>query len=186
VDNKTKLSDLYLTFAKIGLMTFGGGLAMLPIIEKEVVDNKKWETSEALYDYYAVSQCTPGVIAINVATFVGYNKRKTIGGIIASLGVITPSVIIILLIATTLMQIQNYPLVQSALKGIGIGISAILITTIYKLGKNSVKSILGIILTIISFILCYFLKVSVVWIVLGGIVLGILKARLEVNKKWFT
>jgi len=164
-------------------MTFGGGLAMLPVIEREVVEKKKWETSEALYDYYAVSQCTPGVIAINVATFVGYNKRKTLGGVVASLGVITPSVIIILLIATTLVQIQNIPLVQSALKGIGIGIAAILIPTIYKIGKNSVKSILGIVLAVLSFVLCYFLKVSVIYVVIGGIVLGILKARIEVNKK---
>lgn len=183
MNNKTKLSELYLTFAKIGLMTFGGGLAMLPVIEREVVEKKKWETSEALYDYYAVSQCTPGVIAINVATFVGYNKRKTLGGVVASLGVITPSVIIILLIATTLVQIQNIPLVQSALKGIGIGIAAILIPTIYKIGKNSVKSILGIVLAVLSFVLCYFLKVSVIYVVIGGIVLGILKARIEVNKK---
>lgn len=183
MNNETKLSELYLTFAKIGLMTFGGGLAMLPIIEREVVENKKWETTEALYDYYAVSQCTPGIIAINVATFVGYNKRKTLGGIVASLGVITPSVIIILIIASTLMQIQDIPLVQSALKGIGIGIAAILIPTIYKLGKNSIKSIFGIVLAVISFVLCYFLKVSVVYVVIGAIVLGILKARIEVNKK---
>lgn len=183
MDNKTKLSELYLSFAKIGLMTFGGGLAMLPIIEKEVVDNKKWETAQDLYDYYAVSQCTPGVIAINVATFVGYKQRRLLGGIIASLGVITPSVIIILIIASTLIQIQNIPLVQSALKGIGIGISAILISTIFKMSKNSIKSIIGIVLAIISFILCYFLKISVVYIVIGAIVIGILKARIEVNKK---
>lgn len=167
-------------------MTFGGGLAMLPIIEREVCDNRKWETSEDIYDYYAVSQCTPGVIAINVATFVGYKQRKTIGGIIASLGVITPSVIIILIIATTLMQIQDLPVVQSALKGIAIGISAILIKTIYKFGKNTIKSIFGIVIALISFVLCYFFKLSIVYIVISAIIIGLIKGKIEVNKKWFT
>lgn len=167
-------------------MTFGGGLAMLPIIEREVCDNRKWETSEDIYDYYAVSQCTPGVIAINVATFVGYKQRKTIGGIIASLGVITPSVIIILIIATTLMQIQDLPVVQSALKGIAIGISAILIKTIYKFGKNSIKSIFGIVIALISFVLCYFFKLSIVYIVISAIIIGLIKGKIEVNRKWFT
>lgn len=164
-------------------MTFGGGLAMLPIIEREVCDNRKWETSEDIYDYYAVSQCTPGVIAINVATFVGYKQRKTIGGIIASLGVITPSVIIILIIATTLMQIQDLPIVQSALKGIAIGISAILIKTIYKFGKNSIKSIFGIVIALISFALCYFFKLSIVYIVISAIIIGLIKGKIEVNRK---
>lgn len=156
---------------------------MLPIIEREVCDNRKWETSENIYDYYAVSQCTPGVIAINVATFVGYKQRKTIGGIIASLGVITPSVIIILIIATTLMQIQDLPVVQSALKGIAIGISAILIKTIYKFGKNSIKSIFGIVIALISFVLCYFFKLSIVYIVISAIIIGLIKGKIEVNKK---
>jgi len=164
-------------------MTFGGGLAMLPIIEREVCDNRKWETSEDIYDYYAVSQCTPGVIAINVATFVGYKQRKTLGGIIASLGVITPSVIIILIIATTLMQIQDLPIVQSALKGIAIGISAILIKTIYKFGKNTIKSIFGIVIALISFVLCYFFKLSIVYIVISAIIIGLIKGKIEVNKK---
>ena len=88
---KASLLELYITFFKVGLFTFGGGLAMLPIIEREVVTNKKWVSYEELLDYYAVSQSTPGIIMVNVATFIGYKERGIIGSIISTLGVISPS-----------------------------------------------------------------------------------------------
>lgn len=96
------LTELYLTFAKIGLFTFGGGYAMLPLLEREVVDNKNWASREEILDYYAISQSTPGIIAVNTATFCGFSQADNIGGIIASLGFITPSIIIIILIANFL------------------------------------------------------------------------------------
>ena len=85
-----ELADLFVTFAKMGLFTFGGGYAMLPLLEREVVDNKKWATKEEIKDYYAVGQCTPGIIAVNVSTFVGYYQKGIVGGIIATLGVVFP------------------------------------------------------------------------------------------------
>jgi len=94
-----RLLDLFLTFARIGGLTFGGGYAMLPILQREVVEKKKWTTEEELMDYYAIGQCTPGVIAVNTATFVGQGLAGPIGGIVATLGVVFPSLIIITVIA---------------------------------------------------------------------------------------
>ena len=93
------LFNLFISFFKIGIMTFGGGYAMLPMLENEIVTRNKWATMEEIMDYFAIGQCTPGVIAVNTATFVGYKKKKIIGGIVATLGVITPSIIIICLLA---------------------------------------------------------------------------------------
>ena len=104
------LLDLFLTFARIGGLTFGGGYAMLPILQREVAENKKWTTEEELMDYYDIGQCTPGVIAVNVATFIGYKIAGIIGGIIATLGVITPSVIIITLLLHFLLTSPTYQL----------------------------------------------------------------------------
>ena len=94
------LLDLFLTFAKVGVMTFGGGYAMLPILRREVVDNKKWATDEELMDYFAIGQCTPGVIAVNVATFIGQKVCGVLGGITATLGLVFPSYVIICIVAT--------------------------------------------------------------------------------------
>ena len=96
------LIDLYLTFTKVGSMMFGGGYAMLPILQREIVDNKKWATTEQLTDYYAVGQCTPGVIAVNTATFIGAQQAGIAGGVAATLGVVTVPAILILIIAAFL------------------------------------------------------------------------------------
>ena len=93
------LIDLFLTFTKIGAVTFGGGYAMLPILQREIVENKKWGTEEELADYYAIGQCTPGVIAVNVATFIGRKIAGNLGGVIATIGVVFPSVVIISLLS---------------------------------------------------------------------------------------
>ena len=110
-----ELADLFVTFAKMGLFTFGGGYAMLPLLEREVVDNKKWATKEEIMDYYAVGQCTPGIIAVNVSTFVGYYQKGIAGGIIATLGVVFPSIVIILLIASLIQGFSHIAVVQLSL-----------------------------------------------------------------------
>ena len=112
--------DLFCTFARIGAFTFGGGYAMLPLIQREVVEKKHWASEDEVMDYYAVGQCTPGVIAVNTATFIGYYQKGILGGICATLGVVTPSVIIILIIANLLTAFSSYPIVQHALGGIRI------------------------------------------------------------------
>lgn len=134
-----ELFDLFWTFCKIGALTFGGGYAMLPLIQREIVENKKWSTEKEILDYYAVGQCTPGVIAVNTATFIGYKLRGIIGGIVATLGVIFPSIVIILIIATFLQNFADLAIVQSAFAGIRVAVVALIITTVVKLIKSSIK-----------------------------------------------
>lgn len=134
------LADLFLTFAKVGVMTFGGGYAMLPILQREVVENKQWASEEDLSDYFAVAQCTPGVIAVNTATFVGYKQKGIVGGIVATLGVVFPSIIIITLIAALLSGFADIPAVQHALNGVNAAVVALIASSVIKLGKSTLKN----------------------------------------------
>lgn len=133
------LADLYLTFTKIGGMMFGGGYAMLPILQREVVDNKKWATAEQLADYYAVGQCTPGVIAVNTATFIGSQQAGITGGIAATLGVVTIPSILILIIAAFLSSFMDSVMVAHAFNGIRACVTALILASVIKLFKGSVK-----------------------------------------------
>lgn len=136
--------DLFLTFAKMGACTFGGGYAMLPILQREVVEKKGWATDEELTDYYAVGQCTPGIIAVNTATFIGFKYKGIPGGIIATLGVVFPSVVIITLIAAFLSQFDQYPVVQHALVGINAAVVALIASSVVKLGKTNLKDLVSV------------------------------------------
>lgn len=133
-----QLLELFLTFAKIGGFTFGGGIAMLPMLQKEIVEKKNWATQEELMDYYAIGQCTPGIIAINTATFVGYKQKGTIGGITATLGMAFPSVVIITIIAALVANFQELPVVQWAFGGIRAAVVALILSSVIKLMKKSV------------------------------------------------
>ena len=161
-----ELFDLFWTFCKIGALTFGGGYAMLPLIQREIVENKKWSTEKEILDYYAVGQCTPGVIAVNTATFIGYKLRGIIGGIVATLGVIFPSIVIILIIATFLQNFADLAIVQSAFAGIRVAVVALIITTVVKLIKSSIKDYLGVIIAIIAFVISAFIGLSPVYVVI--------------------
>ena len=133
------LAELFLTFAKVGVMTFGGGYAMLPILQREIVENKGWATEDQLADYYAVGQCTPGIIAVNTATFVGQSQAGIIGGIAATLGVVFPSIVIILLIAAFLRNFMHLEAVGHAFNGVRAGVTALILTSVIKLFKGAVK-----------------------------------------------
>lgn len=130
--------DLFLTFAKIGVCTFGGGYAMLPILQREVVE-KGWATEEELTDYFAIGQCTPGIIAVNTATFIGHKYKGIWGGILATLGVVFPSLIIITIIAAFLKNFAEYPVVAHALAGINAAVVALIAASVFKLGKSTLK-----------------------------------------------
>ncbi len=132
--------DLFFTFAKVGVCTFGGGYAMLPILQREVVDRKGWATEEELADYYAIGQCTPGVIAVNTATFIGHKYRGVPGGIVATLGVVFPSLVIITLIAAFLSNFAHIPAVQHALAGINAAVVALIAVSVLKLGRSTLRS----------------------------------------------
>ena len=131
--------DLFLTFAKMGACTFGGGYAMLPILQREVVEKKGWATDEEMTDYYAVGQCTPGIIAVNTATFIGFKYKGVLGGILATLGMVFPSIVIITVIAAFLSQFDQYPVVQHALVGINAAVVALIASSALKLGKTNLK-----------------------------------------------
>ena len=129
--------SLFFTFAKIGVCTFGGGYAMLPILQRELVDNKGWATEEELADYYAVGQCTPGVIAVNTATFVGYNRMGWLGGTVATLGVVFPCLVIIMAIAAFLSNFMHLDVVVHAFNGVRAGVVALILSSVLKLLNTS-------------------------------------------------
>jgi chromate transporter len=174
--------DLYWTFFKIGLFTFGGGYAMLPMLESECVTKKKWCTYDQLMDYFAIGQCTPGVIAVNTATFMGYSQKKVPGAIVATLGIISPSLIIISLIASVLTNFASIPMVQHALAGIRIAVCVLILNATIKLFKNGVKNSFGVILFLIALLLSAFNLISVVWIVVAAAAAGIIYSS-AVSKK---
>ena len=184
-EGKISLWSLFITFAKVGVMTFGGGYAMLPILEREVVTNHGWATSEEMLDYYAIGQCTPGVIAVNVATFIGNRKRGIPGGIVATLGVIFPSLLIILSLASVLQLFQDNVYVQKAFGGIRIAVCALIASTVIKLAKKTIRSIIAAVITIATLCLELFLGVSPVIIVASVIVFGLIMyfATREKNKE---
>lgn len=176
------LLDLYLTFAKIGLFTFGGGYAMLPLLEREVVDKKNWASREDILDYYAIGQSTPGIIAVNTATFCGFSQAKDIGGIVASLGFITPSIIIILIIANFLQRFADIVWIQHAFAGIRVGVSALVFNSVLKMVKSNANTPLKFAIFLLTFMAVAFLSISPVIIVISVGVFGILLGKGGYNK----
>ena len=135
-----ELWTLFITFAKVGVMTFGGGYAMLPLLQREVVEKKGWCTEEDLTDYFAISQCTPGIIAVNTATFIGHRQKGILGGICSTLGVVFPSLCIITAIAACLSSFSDIPVVQHALSGVNAAVVALIASGVVKLAKSTVKN----------------------------------------------
>lgn len=133
-----ELWDMFLTFARIGGLTFGGGYAMLPMLQREVVEKHGWATEEELADYYAIGQCTPGIIAVNTATFIGYRQAGIIGGIFATLGVVFPSIVIITVIAAFLTNFADLKVIQYAFEGIRVCVCVLIFNAVQKLWKKSV------------------------------------------------
>ena len=136
--NTKLLGQMFLTFAKVGVMTFGGGMAMLPILQREVVEDKGWATDEELVDYFAIGQCTPGIIAVNTATFIGQKQAGIIGGIVATLGIVFPSLIIITALAGVINSFSHLAWVQHAFAGIRVCVCVLIFNAVVKLWKKSV------------------------------------------------
>lgn len=165
--------DLFLTFARVGVCTFGGGYAMLPILQREVVENKGWVTDEELTDYYAIGQCTPGVIAVNTATFTGHKISGISGGIIATLGVVFPSVVIITVIAACLQNFADLPVVQHAFAGVRACVVALILNTVIKLVRTTVIDPFTAVIFAVVLALSAFLGLSPVILVLCAGALGL-------------
>ncbi len=166
--------DLFAAFFKIGLFTFGGGYAMLPMLQREVVDHYSWVTEEEVLDYYAIGQCTPGVIAVNTATFVGTKIKGALGGAVATVAVIFPSLLIITLISSVLKNFSEYEMVQHAFAGIRVAVGVLVVGSVAKLYKKGVKGALANGIFAASLLLIAVLDLSPVWVVLAALLLGVL------------
>ena len=178
-----QLWQLFLAFARVGVMTFGGGYAMIPILEREIVDRQGWASSEELMDYYAVGQCTPGVIAVNTTTFIGYKVAGSLGGVVATLGVVFPSLVIITVIAGVLTHFADIPAVKSAFAAIRVCVCVLIFNAVLKLWKGAVKDKAGLCLFLLVFLLSIFLDISPVFYVLFCAAAGILFTRWGVRGK---
>ncbi len=175
--------DLFFTFAKIGVMTFGGGYAMLPILQREVVDNKGWATEEELMDYFAIGQCTPGVIAVNTATFIGQRLKGTLAGIIATLGVVFPSVIIISLLAGVIEQFSHIAWVQNAFGGIRVCVCVLILNAVVKLLKKAVVDKITLAIFVLVALGSCLTPISPMLFVLVAGILGVVIRSLGGKKK---
>ena len=164
--------DLFVSWFKMGLFTFGGGYAMLPMIQKEVIEKHGWATESEVMDYYAIGQCTPGIIAVNAATFIGYKVKGVTGGIVATLGVVSPSLIIIFLISTLITNFSELEVVQHALRGIQVAVCVLMFVAIEKLLKNGVKDLPSAIIFLVALVLSLFTNLSTVTLVIMAAVAG--------------
>ena len=169
-----ELFELFLAFARIGGLTFGGGYAMLPMLQREAVEKKGWVTEEELMDYYAVGQCIPGVIAVNTAVFIGTKAKGLAGAIAASLGVISPSIVIIVAIAAFIQSFSELPIVQNAFAGIRVGVCVLILSAVLKLFKKAIIDKFTLGLFAVVFLLSIFTAISPIIFVIVAAVAGII------------
>ncbi len=177
-----QLWELFWTFAKMGVITFGGGMAMLPILQREVVDSKGWATEEELTDYYAIGQCTPGIIAVNTATFIGQKCGGVAGGIVATLGLIFPSLVIISFLAALISNFAELAWVRNAFAGIQVCVCILIFNAVIKLLKKSVVDKRTAVIFILVLAGGVFLDISPVWFVLAAAAAGIVLKNLEAKR----
>ena len=168
------LLNLTFLFSKIGSMTFGGGYAMMPMFQKELVEKRKWITDEELLDYYAIGQSTPGIVAINVSTFIGYKQMGVIGGIFATIGMVIPSLVIIMVLAKLIDSVNDFPVVQKALKGVNVAVAALLTKVSLTFAKKTIRNVFSAFMAVAAFSLMYFFKIQSFFIMTGTIVLGLI------------
>ncbi len=171
--NMKILGELFLTFMQVGGLTFGGGYAMLPILQREVVEKRGWATDEELTDYFAVGQCTPGIIAVNTATFVGQKQAGVLGGIVATLGIVAPSLVIISILAGFINTFAELAVVKNAFAGIRVCVCVLIFNAVCKLWKGSVKSKLALAIFAVVTLGSLFFDLSPVLFVVVAAVLGI-------------
>ena len=154
-------------------ITFGGGAAMLPLLQRELVEKRQWVTEEELMDYYAISQCTPGIIAINVSVFIGYKRRGVPGAVASALGMVSPCIIIISIIAAFLSNFQDNVYVQHALAGISVCVAALILDAVISMWKKGVKDKVGIAICLVMLVLSVFTDISPILLVITCALLGI-------------
>lgn len=176
-----ELLQMYWGFFVIGGLTFGGGYSMLPMLKRVCIEQHHWTTESDLLDYFAIGQCIPGLIAVNTSLFIGYRHRRLPGALCAVLGVVTPSVLIIILIAMVLNNLMAYPVVGYAFAGIRIAVAALILSTIIGLCKTTTRNWIQILLCAASFVAVALFNISPIWVVVGAAVVGLL-LREQVQK----
>ncbi|MBQ9079683.1 MAG: chromate transporter [Clostridia bacterium] len=178
-----KLVSLFLTFAKIGAFTFGGGYAMIPLIQREAVTKNGWVSDDDIMDIIAIAESTPGPVAINSATFVGYKTAGVLGSAAATLGVVMPSFIVIYLISGVLREFQEIKVIKYAFAGIRAGVIALICKALMNMYKKAPKGLVGYILMGAAFILAAFVKINAVYIIIAAAVVGIVSAIIAERRK---
>ena len=168
-----ELFELFWLFAKMGSVTFGGGYAMLPILQRELVEKRGWVTNEELADYYAVGQCTPGIIAVNTSTFIGEKRRGVVGGIASTLGFVFPSIIIISLIAAFLSNFAELAVVRNAFAGIQACVCVLILNAVVKLMKGAVKNVPAILIYLAVLAASVFFGLSPIILVVASGLAGV-------------
>lgn len=176
-----KYWELYSSFFRIGILTFGGGMAMLPMLQKEIIEKRKWATEDEVLDYFAIGQCTPGIIAVNTATFIGDSEAGVAGAFFATFGVISPSLLIITLIASVLTAFMSNPVVLHALAGIRVAVCALTLNSVIKLVKKAVVDKVALVLYLAIFVLAYFSPIPTAALVVLAAAAGILLKLKEVR-----
>jgi chromate transporter len=173
------LISLFFTFFRVGCVTFGGGYAILPVIERELITRKGWVTMEEVMDYYTIAQVTPGVIAVNTSTFIGYKRKGPAGGVAATLGFICPSLILITVVAAFLTNYAEIPVVARAFGGIRVAVGALIVDTVIKMLKGVFKDIKTLVIFVIAFGVSALLSASPVLVVSAAGLIGFLFYRPE-------
>ncbi len=178
-----ELLRLFTAFFRVGALTFGGGYAMLPMLQKEANEKHGWATREELVDRFAVAQCLPGIIAVNVAVLVGNKARGRAGGLAAALGVVTPSLLIIMLIAAFLQNFIGVAAVQRAFWGIRIVVSALIAQTVIKLWKGAMQGLFGYALFAVALMLALFTDIPTAAVVAGAVAAGLTRGLVAAKRK---
>jgi len=173
LDGLAELWQLFWTFFRIGGLTFGGGYAILPMMQKEIVEKHGWATDEEMIDYYAVAQSMPGIIAINTATFLGYDRRGAPGAIAATFGMVTPSIIVITLIATFVHHFEQLAVMQHAFAGVRIAVTALIIGAVVNMWRTAVNDWLGVVLFAAALAAIFFMEISPILVIAAAALIGI-------------
>lgn len=175
--------QLFTAFFKIGLFTFGGGMSMLPMLQKELVESKQWLTEEEILNYFAIGQCTPGIIAVNVATFCGYKRAGIPGAVVATAGIVFPSWIVITIIAGSIAQFSEIAWIQRAMKGVYIAVAALLARAVFTFGKKIITDGVTALIAAAAFFAMTVWNISGILIVIGAGLIGFFAQILKTKKK---
>ena len=171
-DKLIRYVQLFTAFFKIGLFTFGGGMSMLPMLQRELVESKKWLTEEEILNYFAIGQCTPGIIAVNVATFCGYKRAGLSGAIVSTIGIVCPSWIVITLIAGSISRFSDIVWIQRAMKGVYVAVAALLARAVFTFGKKIITDFVTAGIAVGAFLAMSVWNISGILIVLAAGIIG--------------